>query len=125
MNNTSAQSEGPVTTIISRKVRAGHEDEYEAWLSGIVQAARAFPGYLGVNVMRPSSKAKPEYVTIVRFESYASLKHWENSDAQKEWQKKLPRDAVESEAQTRNMSGLEFWFTAADAPQLAQPPRYK
>jgi antibiotic biosynthesis monooxygenase (ABM) superfamily enzyme len=46
--------EGPVTTTVTRRVKPGHEAAYEAFLAGINNAARAFPGYLGVEVFRPA-----------------------------------------------------------------------
>jgi len=125
MSGATVRDEDPVTTIISRKVKAGHEAEYERWLAGIAAAASAFPGYLGANVMRPSDKTKPEYVSIFRFDSYASLKRWQESEIHREWQERLPRDVLEGDAQISRMTGLEVWFTAPGAAALAQPSRHK
>lgn len=44
----------PVTTTVTRRVKPGHEAGYEAFLAGTSGAARAFPGYLGVEVFRPA-----------------------------------------------------------------------
>jgi antibiotic biosynthesis monooxygenase (ABM) superfamily enzyme len=54
-------------------------------------------------------------VTIFRFDSYASLKSWQESEAHREWQERLPVDALEGGAQTSRMTGLETWFTAPGA----------
>ena len=70
MSDTAVYNEEPVTTIISRKVKAGREAEYERWMAGICAAAPASPGYLGSEVIKPSSKSKPEYIIIFRFDSF-------------------------------------------------------
>jgi len=49
-----AEVEGPVTTTVTRRIKPGHEAAYEEFLAGISSAARAFPGYLGVEVFRPA-----------------------------------------------------------------------
>jgi hypothetical protein len=46
------------------------------------------PGFISVNVIRPSSGAQREYLSIFRFDSSASLMAWEQSDARCEWLKK-------------------------------------
>jgi antibiotic biosynthesis monooxygenase (ABM) superfamily enzyme len=125
MSAASLPDEGPVTVIVTRRVRRGREQEYEAWLKGILGAARAFPGFLGVNVIRPSGGADCEYVTILRFDSQAHLKAWEDSPERRAWFEKMHDCIVESEPRTQRMTGLEFWFTAPQATTLSQPARYK
>lgn len=125
MSAASPLEEGPVTVIVTRRVRRGRAAEYEAWLKGILGAARACPGFLGVNVIRPSGSADCDYVTILRFDSQAHLKAWEDSAARHEWYEKMRACVVESEPRTQLMTGLEFWFTAPAAATLEQPARYK
>jgi hypothetical protein len=45
---------GPVTTTVTRQIKPGHEAAYEAFLAGISGAARTFPGYLGIEIFRPT-----------------------------------------------------------------------
>lgn len=45
----------PVTTTVSRRVRPGHEAEYEQVLQGLIAVATKFPGHLGVEVFRPQT----------------------------------------------------------------------
>ncbi|MEY2734372.1 MAG: hypothetical protein RL340_1431, partial [Gemmatimonadota bacterium] len=50
MSGTSADAAGrdePVTVVVTRRVRAGHETEYEAWLRRLLDDAATLPGYLG------------------------------------------------------------------------------
>jgi uncharacterized protein len=112
----------PVTVMISRRIKPGRETDFEGWLAGITQEAHRFSGYLGANVIRPSSTTQPEFVTIFRFDSYTNLMQWENSDVRQRWLK-VADEMAEGENQIQRLSGLEFWFTPPN--RSAAPPRYK
>jgi len=116
--------EGQVTVSISRKVLPGREDAYESWLHGIVEAASAFPGHMGVNVLRPSAATKGRYVLIYRFDSWAHCEAWEESDARALWVEKLG-GIVEGETETRKATGLEAWFDLPDVPAAKHAPQWK
>jgi antibiotic biosynthesis monooxygenase (ABM) superfamily enzyme len=70
----------PVTVIITRRVKAGRTADYEAWLQRLQHDARDLPGYLGVTTQRPAPGAPPEYVSVLRFDSLASLRAFERSE---------------------------------------------
>jgi uncharacterized protein len=120
----SASDFEPVTVIISRRIKPERESDYEIWLQGITQEAHTFPGYLGANVIKPSNKTQPEFVTIFRFDSYENLQRWENSSVRQRWLK-LADDMAESDMKIEHSPGLEFWFTPANLPAALTPPRYK
>lgn len=115
-------AEGPVTVIVSRRIKPGREADFEAWLMGITQEAHNFPGYMGTNVIKPSSDTHPKFVTIFRFDSYSNLLHWEESDVRHRWLQ-LADEMAESESKIQRLPGLEFWFTPDRATPT--PPRYK
>ena len=75
---------GPITTTVTRRVKPGHEAFYDAFLKGIIAAARAFPGHIGVEVFRPQSPAG-EYRTVYRFDSAEHLRAWLDSDEHAAW----------------------------------------
>ena len=79
---------GPVTTMVSRRVKPGHEAAYEEFLDGIIAAARSFPGHLGAEVFRPSGKGG-EYRVVCRFDSAANLRRWLDSDEHRARQERL------------------------------------
>lgn len=93
-------------------------------------------GSMGIDIIRPtpnniSSKSKPEYVVIFRFNNYDNLAKWEKSPIRNEWLQK-GRKLVESDPDVQKMTGLEFWFTPyfkdESSPPiipLNPPPRYK
>jgi Antibiotic biosynthesis monooxygenase len=70
-----ADTAGPVTATVTRRVKPGHEAAYEEFLAGISGAAKAFPGYLGEEVFRPAGGAGGEYRIVYRFDSPA-LAEW-------------------------------------------------
>lgn len=116
--------EGPVTVSIARRVKPGHERDYEAWISGISRTASAFPGHLSVNVLRPSEATGGDYVIIYRFDSYAHCRAWEDSPERAEWVARLA-DLVEGEAAVKRVTGVEFWFDLPEVPAAAHPSPHK
>lgn len=113
---------GPVTTSIARKIVPGREGDYEDWLRGITEKALAFPGHMGVNVIRPMAACR-EYVTIFRFDTYEHSKNWEDSEVRKDWLRKLD-GVVEGEEEVLKGTGLEFWFSLPELP-VAHPSPHK
>lgn len=124
MTFISEDTREPITVTVSRQVKPGREQEFEALLAAMTQEARNFSGYLGANIIRPSSKAQPDYVLIFRFDSYTHLKRWEESPVRLEWLQRA--DAIaDSPLQLQKTPGLEFWFTPQSRSAPPTPPRYK
>ncbi len=116
--------EGPVTVIISRRVKPGRVQEFEEWTSGILRQVSKFKGYYGVNIIPPSDPGNLEYVVIFRFNSYKNLKRWEDSPIRSEWLERV-RDLTEGDSDVRKLTGLEYWFRVPNKPLTTPPPRYK
>ena len=116
--------EGPVTVTVSRRVKPGREAGYEAWLKHISGVAGRFPGHMGVNVIRPDGVRHKDYVTIVRFDSYRHLRHWEESPERAELMVQL-EGLVDGDARVQRVTGLEFWFTLPEAPAASPPSPHK
>ncbi len=115
-------SGGPVTISIARTVVAGREADYEDWVKGITAQALAFPGHMGVNVIKPRPPSR-EYVTIFRFDSYEHLEDWKNSPVREAWHQRL-QGIVEGESEERKGTGLEFWFSLPELP-VSHPSPHK
>lgn len=111
-----------VTTIVSRQVKPGCEARFEAWVRGVVQEMLPYPGYLGMNIIRPHDHTHPEYVLIFRFDSYTHMKAWQESATRRDWLERV-QPLIEGDTHIEHQTGLEYWFTPADAPTM--PPRYK
>jgi hypothetical protein len=115
------QESGPLTVVVTWRVRPGCEGEFEAWRREIAAAALEFPGHMGIDVIRPGAAAG-EYVVIFRFDTYEHLRAWQDSEIRRELLKKA-EPFREAEPTYRLESGLEFWFAPPGVP--ASPPRWK
>ncbi len=100
----------PVTVVITRRVKAGREAQYEAWLARLQAEARSLPGYLGVTTQRPAAGAAREYVSAIRFSSLPHLRAFETSEMRRRYLAEVS-DLVEADAVWQRLTGLEFWFT--------------
>ena len=113
----------PATGVASRRVEPGREDEFEDWTSGILAAARNYPGYLGSDVLRPTDSEDDEYRIIYRFDHTSNLERWEGSDERRRWLDKA--EPIVREQTVRRLTGLETWFTLPSRAGQPAPPRYK
>lgn len=117
----STNESGPLTVVVTWRVRRGCEAEFEAWRREIAAAALTFPGHMGIDVILPGA-TPGEYVVIFRFDTYEHLRAWQESDLRRELLRKA-EPFRESEPSYRLESGLEYWFAPSGAP--ASPPRWK
>ena len=114
---------GPVTTTVTRRVKAGHEAAYEEFLEGIIGAATRYPGYLGVEVFRPEGPGS-EYRIVYRFDAADHLRLWLDSDEHAAWLERA-EPHVAGPMRTQFLTGLESWFTLPERPGAPPPPPYK
>lgn len=119
-NTATSSNDCPITISVARRVKAGQEANYEAWIKGITAAAHAFPGHQGMTVLRPSAATKNQYVLIYHFDSYAHAQVWEESPERQHWIDQLPA-LVEGETERKKVTGLEFWFDLPTVPVTAKP----
>ncbi len=98
-----------ITVNITQRVRPGREQDFEQYLRGIASAASNFPGFLGVNVVRPVRPDIP-YRTMLRFERESDMRRWEESEEQQIWAARGAELAEEARPIT-NITG-----TAQEAP---------
>lgn len=123
MSEAPQTTEGPVTIVVSRRIKPGRELDYEVWLAGTTQVLAQFPGYLGCSTLRPDQTTGNEHVFIPRFDSLASAERWAGSS---EREQRLDALAllVEGEPRVERLSGLEFWFRPPEG-STGTPPRWK
>jgi uncharacterized protein len=96
MNFAHDQDDGPITVIVTRIAKKGRIKEFEDWMDGIVHESLKFEGHLGVNIIRPVEKSRPEYVIIFRFNTLDNLLKWEKSPERKDWLERS-KNVVEGE----------------------------
>ncbi len=117
-------NQGPVTVIITHKIKQTHKNDFKHWLKGINQEASQYEGYLGVQVIEPHSNSDKEYVIIVRFNNYQNLKTWTESDIREKYLDKL-EPLTEDKSTWEHQTGLEYWFTLPEAPYHVPPNKHK
>ena len=113
-----------VTTVICRKIKPGHEKDYNYWIRHYLELERKAPGYLGTTIIiAGGSKSLFRYI-IRRFADKDAMEAWDNSEESL----KLIEEANNYSARHYETStGLETWFTLPDLKTLSQspPPRWK
>jgi uncharacterized protein len=113
-----------VTTVICRRVRPGHEKDYNDWIQRYLTLERKASGYLGTTIIIPGGSKSPLRYIIRRFVDKAAMERWDNSEESL----KLLKEANDYSTRHYDTStGLETWFTLPDLKTLSQspPPRWK
>ena len=121
---------GAVTVLVTRRVKAGHEADFEQASQTMTAAACTFPGYLGGQLVRPDAQATSDdpsltgvYHVVYAFDTAAHLEGWQQSPTRL---LALAAIAPHIEGQTqRQVSGLGHWFAAPVGPHQRPPPRWK
>jgi antibiotic biosynthesis monooxygenase (ABM) superfamily enzyme len=111
-----------VTVVVRRTIRRDAADSFETWLRGINDAAAAFPGHGGVEVVRPAA-GNQDWVVIFRFDTADHLAGWETSTECRTW-------LAEAEPLTlshsiERVTGLEYWFSLPRDAAHRPPPPWK
>lgn len=110
-----------IYVAITRRVRPGHEAEFEARLRKFIQASLDHPGTCGVQMLHPAPDAEVREYGILR--SFASPEHRDafyQSEPYQDWLKEVAH-LIEGEATQRELHGLEAWFRHGNQA----PPRWK
>ena len=68
----------PVALVLSRQVRAGHEQAFEEVLHRLA-AVRSQPGHLDVTVLGPAPGGPPIYTIVSHFQTGADAEAWQAS----------------------------------------------
>ena len=111
-----------VTTVICRKIRPGHEKDYNDWVRRYLTLERKAPGYLGTTIIIPGGNKSPLRYIICRFAGKAAMEGWDNSEESL----RLLKEANDySTRYYETSTGLETWFTLPGLKTLSQSPPSK
>ena len=113
-----------VTTMVTRRIKPGREDEYAEGLSEMVRVARGFTGHQGVTILGPHGGPPAEITAIFTFDSAANLERWMTSDERRRWLDRA-RELTVDDADVESLSGLEPWFTLPNRVVNRPPSRWK
>jgi uncharacterized protein len=108
---------------ITRHVKPGSEAGFEEAVRGVILAARTFPGYVGGEVLYPTTK-RGAWQLILRFDTLVHLQEWEESPICQGWIARA--DALTIGApKVLSVNGLEAWFALPEVPNMLPPPKWK
>ena len=111
-----------VTTVICRKIRPGHEKDYNDWIRSYLTLERKAPGYRGTTIIIPGGSKSPLRYIIRRFADKAAMEGWDNSEESL----RLLKEANDYSTRYYGTStGLETWFTLPGLKTLSQSPPSK
>ncbi|WP_037676614.1 antibiotic biosynthesis monooxygenase [Streptomyces griseus] len=113
----------PVTTVLTWRVRPGHEHEFEEWTHQVTRCARRFPGNEGVAWLRPQDGGH-RFHAVLRFSDPHRLTAWLESDERAEWHARIEGIASEESTERQSTSGMETWFSLPGTA-VQSPPRWK
>lgn len=114
----------PVTTMVTRRVVPGREEEYAEGLREVARIARDFDGHQGVTVLGPHGHSPAEYTAIFTFDSAANLERWMTSGDRRRWLDRAIDLTVDDE-DVESLTGLEPWFTLPNRVVNRPPARWK
>jgi uncharacterized protein len=114
----------PVTLVLSRAVKTGHEQEFEEVLHRLAAQVRRQPGHLDLTVLAPQPGGPRIYTIVSHFDSAAAADAWLASQARAQLVAEADLHAA-GELKTRYLSGLEGWLAQPGAPVLIPPARWK
>ncbi|TKB25574.1 antibiotic biosynthesis monooxygenase [Desulfopila sp. IMCC35006] len=111
------------TAVITHRIRAGRESQYEDWLNEIGPLCRSSAGHLDWHIIRPILGLTATYTVIIRFDTRNHLQDWMDSDHRKRLIEKV-KPILAKDDDFFIKSGLDFWFTP-DGARAKVPVRWK
>jgi uncharacterized protein len=105
-----------VTTVICRKIRPGHEKDYNDWVRRYLTIERKAPDYLGTTIIIPGGSKQPLRYIIRRFAHRDDMERRDDSD---ESLKLIEEANNYSTRHYETSTGSETWFKLPDLKTLS------
>jgi len=102
----------PVSTVISSRVRPGHEAAFRAWERRIAIAQAQSPGFQGYRFEPPIPGVQDDWLAILRFDNERNLQTWLDSPERKNLLQEATPFLEEFHARVVR-TGFEQWFSSA------------
>ncbi|MDQ3760425.1 MAG: antibiotic biosynthesis monooxygenase [Actinomycetota bacterium] len=112
-----------MTVLVTRRVKAGREREFDAFLQRLKEEAASYPGHQGATIIPPPASSR-EYVIVYRFDSADHLRAWRTSPV-RQLLIAESADLAEAPAEERELSGMETWFAVPGGQVVRPPARWK
>lgn len=114
----------PVTLVLSRTVKAGHEQAFEDVLHRLAAEVRRQPEHLAVATLTPAPGGPRIYTIVSHFAGRSAADEWLTSDRRA----RLVAEAglhSDGDLETRHVAGLEAWLTRPGSPVIIAPARWR
>jgi uncharacterized protein len=117
-------TEPGVAVVVSHPVSPDKEDQFLAWQQQMTDAERAYPGFLGSEIVRPVPGIQDDWTIVYRFDSTEHLEQWLESPDR---QRLLAEGHDFSTFELQRISGpFGSWFSFGNAADdTNEPPSWK
>jgi len=112
-----------ITVIVTRVVREGDEQAFENAVRAFIPKSLAFPGHLGVHMLRPSPGER-SFGAVLKFRSHHDWYAFRQSAEYLGFLAEIV-PLLEGPQQEETSCGLESWFTPLGQRVTRVPPRWK
>jgi uncharacterized protein len=110
------------TLIVKRLIKPGHEKDYEQSMEKLIEDSEHMDGYMGINIVRPTSKKYPLYVFTARFDTEENLQKFKESQHRQNALKHI-REISQAPIKERTITKHDWLFALPGAHY--DMPRYK
>ncbi|MEO1053337.1 MAG: antibiotic biosynthesis monooxygenase [Bacteroidota bacterium] len=112
------------TVVVSHFVKPGKEKAFEEALKRVIQKAKDYEGYEGIQTIQLSNKVENEYMLLVRFDTEPHYQTWAASATRRAWVQEL-KEYITRKSEVRCQEGLEFWFSLPHETAPTPPKKWK
>ena len=117
----SNENDSRLTVVVARRIRGGHEDEYERTMRDFVAWSLTQPGHEGLHVLRPS-RGERDYTVVSSFRDAAARSAYTGSSEYAGWMARFAL-LTEGDPRIRELTGLEGFVTMPGHALRRPPPR--
>jgi antibiotic biosynthesis monooxygenase (ABM) superfamily enzyme len=117
-------SRNPVTVMVTRRVHAGREAEFEKLMAGMRADAEHFEGHLGGYLIKPDEGRHGLYQMLFAFDNDAHMRAWTGSPKRRRWLDRIA-ELSDGEGALSVLTGLEGWFALPGARTRPPPAKHK
>lgn len=117
----SNESKSPLTVVVARRIRAGHEDEYERTMRDFVAWSLTQPGHQGLQVLRPL-RGERDYTVVSNFRDADTRRAYTGSSDYARWMERFA-PMTEGDPRIRELTGLEGFVSMPGSGLRRPPPR--
>lgn len=115
---------GVVTTVVTRRVKADRHDDYERSLRQLLADVEHLDGYLGADIHPPATSGDPIYTSVFRFASLEQRNDFQAGEINRRFLETID-PLVDSDPVWATHTGLEMWFAPPPGTVVPQPVRWR